>query len=67
MVEQVEEIKTEKKESEKDLTPVEESDYLKAWRALPKSKRERLTKKQIARIDAGGTLFDALITEVKGP
>jgi len=45
--------------------PIEESDYMKAWKALPKNKREKLTKKQQARIDRPDTLFESLVTEVK--
>jgi len=38
---------------------IEESEYLKQWRALPRSKRERLTKKQIAMIDKPDLMTDA--------
>ena len=33
---------------------------MKQWEALPRSKRERLTKKQIARIDKPDLMTDAL-------
>jgi hypothetical protein len=39
---------------------IEESEYLKQWKALPRSKRERLTKKQIAMIDRPDLMTDAL-------
>ena len=39
---------------------VEESEFMKQWRALPRSKRERLTKKQIARFDKPDLMTDAL-------
>lgn len=44
---------------------MEDSDYMKAWKALPKNKRDKLTKKQQDRIDKPDTLFDSLVTEVK--
>ena len=44
---------------------MEDSDYMKAWKALPKNKRYKLTKKQQDRIDKPDTLFDSLVTEVK--
>lgn len=39
---------------------------MKAWRALPRNHREKLSKKQIQRIEKPDTLFDTLIPEVKG-
>jgi hypothetical protein len=33
------------KEELKELKPVEDSDYVKAWKLIPKEKREKLTKK----------------------
>ena len=48
----------------------EESEYLKAWRALPRSQRDRLTKNQIARMDKptilADQLFASLDTKPKG-
>ena len=44
---------------------MEDSDYMKAWKALPKNKSDKLTKKQQDRIDKPDTLFDSLVTEVK--
>jgi hypothetical protein len=38
---------------------------MKAWKALPRNKKDKLTKKQQARIDKPDTLFDSLVTEVK--
>ena len=39
---------------------------MKQWRSLPRSKRDRLTKKQIAKIDKPDLMSDAFgITEVK--
>ena len=43
----------------------EESDEMKQWRALPRSQRERLTKKQIAMMDRPDLMSDALVAEVK--
>jgi hypothetical protein len=42
---------------------VEESDYIKNWRLIPKSNRDRLSKKQIARIDKPDLLTEALKIE----
>ncbi|CDW71319.1 UNKNOWN [Stylonychia lemnae] len=38
----------------------DESDYMKMWRSLPKSQKERLTKKQIKRIDKPDILSEAI-------
>ena len=48
------------------MADIEESDYMKQWKSLPRSKRDRLTKKQIAMIDKPDLMTDALaITTVK--
>ncbi len=39
---------------------VEESEYMKQWKSIPKSKRERLSKKQIEKMDKKDTLSDAI-------
>ena len=41
------------------MVVVEESDYMKQWKSLPRSKRDRLTKKQIAMIDKPDLMTDA--------
>ena len=44
----------------------EESEYLKQWKALPRSQRDRLTKKQIAMIDRPDLASDfAVVPEFK--
>jgi uncharacterized protein with WD repeat len=40
---------------------LEDSDYVKAWKALPKDKREKLTKKQIEHMNKYDIMSDALI------
>lgn len=40
---------------------MEDSDYVKAWKALPKDKREKLTKKQIEHMNKYDIMADALI------
>ena len=43
------------------LPKLEDSDYVKAWKALPKDKREKLTKKQIEHMNKYDIMTDALI------
>jgi len=38
-------VKETVKEEVKELKPVEDHDYVKAWKSIPKEKREKLTKK----------------------
>ena len=52
-------------ELKEPVLPAEDSEYMKAWKALPRSGKEKLTKKQIARIDKPDLLFDSLVPEVK--
>lgn len=49
------------KEESKVKTKLEDSDYVKAWKALPKEKREKLTKKQIEHMNKYDIMSDALI------
>ena len=44
---------------------MEETEFYKAWKALPKSKREKLTKRQLARVCEESTLFDVVQLELQ--
>ena len=44
---------------------IEESDYIKKWKMIPKDRRERLTRKQLIALGKETTMAEALIvTEV---
>jgi len=45
----------------KGVAKEQDSDYLKAWKAIPRHARERLTKKQIQMMDKPDLLADSLL------
>ena len=46
---------------------IEESDYIKQWKLLPKARRERLTKKQMLRMGKESTLAESIQVQIEGP
>ena len=59
---QTEPIKSEKPVAFKEpRAKLEDSDYVKAWKAIPKEKRDKLTKKQIEHMNKHDIMSDAII------
>eukprot|EP00347_Sterkiella_histriomuscorum_P002585 403367576 len=58
-----EELKQTEQAQNQDIQ--EDSEYMKMWKSIPKNKRERLTKKQIQRIDKPDLLAESLSVQVE--
>ena len=60
--------KTKKHMTSEDLDQmIEDSEYIQKWKAIPKARRERLTRKQMIAMGQEPTLAESIQVEIQGP